>query len=160
MWRFDVLVHFDTRFALILLLYSRNMHETAILYCINSAIVGTHRFYPLVSQHHSPVTGLMLTTYTYIAQKESGFPKGHVSLRCNDVITVTNTFFSCGIFSTIYYIDIYNILYREIFSSKVLMMQPNIYGTNIFWWCSKKSVTSVDKCDDEKNWPIPGLKQL
>ena len=28
--------------------------------------------------------------------------------------------------------------YREIFSSKVLMMQPNIYGTNIFWWCSKK----------------------
>ena len=67
--------------------------------------------------------------------------------------TVTNTFFSFGIFSTIYHIEIYNILYREIFSSKVLMMQPNTYGTNIFWWCSKKSVTSVDKCDDEKNGP-------
>ena len=35
-----------------------------------------------------------------------------------------------------------------------------IFGTNIFWWYSKKSVTSVDKCDDEKNWPITGLKQL
>ena len=51
-------------------------------------------------------------------------------------------------------------LYRDIFSSKILMMQPNIYGTNIFWWCSKKHVTSVDKCDDEKKWPNPGLKQL
>ena len=89
-------------------------------------------------------------SFSYTAQKESGFPKGHVSSRCNDVTTVTNTFFSFGIFSTIYYIEIYNILYREIFSSKVLMMQPNTYGTNIFWWYSKKSVTSVDKCDDEK----------
>ena len=25
-----------------------------------------------------------------------------------------------------------------------------IYGINIFWWYSKKSATSVDKCDDEK----------
>ena len=25
-----------------------------------------------------------------------------------------------------------------------------IYEINIFWWYSKKSVTSVDKCDDEK----------
>ena len=70
---------------------------------------------------------------TYIAQKESGFPKGRVSSRCNDVTTVTNTF-SFGIFSTIYYKDRYNMLYRDIFSSKILMMQPNIYGTNIFWW--------------------------
>ena len=87
---------------------------------------------------------------SYIAQKESGFPKGRVSSRCNDVTTVTNTFFSFGIVSTIYYIKRYNMLYREIFSSKVLTMQPNIYGTNIFWWCSKKSATSVTM---EKNGP-------
>ena len=71
-------------------------------------------------------------TDAYIAQKESGFPKGRVSSRCNDVTTVTNIFFSFGIFSTIYYKDRYNMLYRDIFSSKILMMQPNIYGTNIF----------------------------
>ena len=34
-----------------------------------------------------------------------------------------------------------------------------IYWINIFWWYCKKSA-GVDKCDDEKNWPIPGLKQL
>ena len=36
----------------------------------------------------------------------------------------------------------------------------NSIWANIFWWYSKKSATSVDKCDDEKKWPIPGLKQL
>ena len=56
---------------------------------------------------------------SYIAQKESGFPKGRVSSRCNDVTTVTNTFFCFGIFSTIYYIERYNMLYRDIFSSKM-----------------------------------------
>ena len=53
-------------------------------------------------------------------------------------------------------------LYREIFSSKVLKMQPKYIWDKIIFWCQmqQKSVTSVDKCDDEKNWPIPGLKQL
>ena len=86
---------------------------------------------------------------TYIAQKESRFPKRRVSSRCNDVTTVTNTF-SFGIFSTIYYKDRYNMLYRDIFlyllqlsrRYGVIKMQPsgnllsfyavsrNAYGTS------------------------------
>ena len=37
--------------------------------------------------------------------------------------------------------------------------QNNIWD-KYFLMIQQKSATSVDKCDDEKKWPIPGLKQL
>ena len=88
-----------------------------------------------------------MVTITYVAQKESGFPKRRVLSRCNNVSAVTDTFFSFGIFSTVYYIERCNRLYREILSAKVLTMQLNIhmYMGQIFSddAAKKKRATSV-----------------